>query len=215
MFIIDRLVRFYKKNGAVLFCKHTAVKIWKIIFIKPDVIYFAELSDAITPQCCLPEVHTVVERDAVNPLSAQEMEQLGGYIGSKILVHQIRQRFSLGATLWLLKRGDTCMGMIWTLVGKTIEPYYYFIGQRDVHFFNNEIFEPYRGKGFNPPLIEYVLFQMKARGFIRACIETNQRNIAEQRSLSKTRFRPVGKALKYNLGKRNITLWSSVASVDK
>lgn len=210
MFLPKRIVRFYKKNGIKKLCKRAIVKAWQKVFIKPDVIYFADLAHPSAPKCKLRNSCHIVERDALNPITSQEMNDLGGYIDPKILMHQTQKRYSLGAKVWLLKKEDLCIGMVWTIVGRTIEPFYYIIGNKDVHFFNNEIFEPYRGKGFNPPLIEYVLFQMKSAGYVRAYIETDQRNIPEQRSLSKTSFELVGKAIKLNFGKRIITLWSTL-----
>jgi len=188
-------------------CKQVAVKLWQSVFVKPDVIYFADLAHLTTPKCHLIDSYQVVERGSTNPITSQEIDDLAGYIEPNMLRHQIEQRFALNAEVWLLKKENTCLGMVWTLAGKTVEPFYYLVGSQDVHFFNNEIFESYRGRGFNPPLIEYVLFQMKVRGLVRAYIETNQRNIAEQRSLSKTSFCQVGKAIKLNVGKKNITLW--------
>jgi GNAT superfamily N-acetyltransferase len=209
VFIVDRIIRFYKKNGLTLLCRQAAVKLWQKVFIKPDVIYFADIAELSTPKCQLMDFCQIVERDAANPINAGEMDALADYIEPHMLRHQVEQRFQVGAKLWLLKKENACIGMVWTLVGRTVEPFYYLIDSQDVHFFNNEIFKPYRGKGFNPPLIEYVLFQMKNKGLVRAYIETNQRNIAEQRSLSKTSFCPVGKAIKLNLGKKNITVWSN------
>ena len=174
------------------------------------MIYFVNLFQLATTNNNLLGSCNVLKRDLLNPVSSEEMEELMNYLEPKILKFQIKERFELGAKLWLLKKNNSCLGMIWTIAGRTIEPFYYLIDSQDVHLFNNEIFIPYRGQGFNPILIEYVLFEMKLEGYVRAFIETNSRNIAEQRSLRKTAFVPVGKAIKLSVGKNNITVWRAL-----
>lgn len=188
-------------------CNRLAVKCWQKIFIKPDVIYFCDLPSLARFTYELPESCRVLERSQMDSITDKEMTALCEYIDPKMLRYQLRERFLLGATVWLLKKEENCIGMVWTITGKTVEPFYYLIGKNDIHFFNNEIFQPYRGQGFNPGLIEHVLFEMKKRNGIRAYIETNQRNVPEQRSLSKTSFQVLGKAIKLNLGNKCFTLW--------
>jgi hypothetical protein len=205
--LLSRAIHVYRKYGVIALCKKCGVKLWRKIFILPDIIYYTDLSQLSRPTREVLPSYSVHERGALRLPSPEEMEGLGAYINPDVLKKQIQERFSQGAKLWLLKKDDACMGMVWTIVKTTIEPFYYLIGNQDVHFFNNEIFEPYRGQGLNPTLIEYVLFQMKQAGYVRAYIETSQRNIAEQVSLKKTSFQSVGKAIKNNLGKYSITLW--------
>lgn len=180
-----------------------------LVFSKPDFIYFADLPLLEFPRAQLQEACYVVERRDEGSMLPSELEALNSYIGSQLIFFQLKERFSKGASLWLLKTKDDCIGMVWTIVGATIEPYYYFIGRRDVHFFNNEVFMPYRGKGFNPGLIEHILFSLKERGALRAYLETNQRNIKEQRSLQKTSFQKMGLAKKKNYMGKHHTIWTT------
>jgi hypothetical protein len=208
VYLIDRIKRYYQANGIKNLCRQIGVKTWQKICVTFDMIYFADLAGLSSPKCRLKDACSVVQRDSTNPLTEQEIEDLCHYITPKMFKQQVRERFSLDAKMWLLKENHACIGMVWTIVGKTVEPFYYIMGKKDVHFFNNEIFVPYRGQGFNPPLIEYVLYHMKDAGHFRAYIETSQRNAAERRSLSKTSFELTGRAIKLNLGKKNITLWT-------
>lgn len=207
MFLAARVKRFYRDNGLLPLMKHAAVKLSHKVIVRPDVIYFADLPGLELPKCDLAGQYQIVERGAANALIPRELEQLGTHIEHKTLEYQIANRFKLGASLWLLKQDTTCLAMIWTVVGTSVEPFYYFIGAKDVHFFNNEVFKPHRGKGLNPQLIEHVLFQMRERGLVRAYIETSQSNVAEQRSLSKTSFGVVGTAAKLCIGRTRCTIW--------
>jgi GNAT superfamily N-acetyltransferase len=208
-FIGYRIRRFYGKYGFSKSIGKFFTTLRDLVIDKPDFIYFADLPLLKSPQTQLREACYVVERRDEGSLLSSELEALNGYIGSRLISFRLKERFSKGASLWLLKTKDECIGMVWTIVGATIEPYYYFIGRHDVHFFNNEVFIPYRGKGFNPGLIEHILFSLKERGALRAYLETNQRNIKEQRSIQKTSFQKMGLAKKKKyMGKRH-TIWTT------
>ncbi|MFC1761589.1 hypothetical protein ACFL6U_05855 [Planctomycetota bacterium] len=204
---IQKLIRAYRKYGIKGLCGRFWVKIWHTVYSKPDVIYFSDLQTLETPSTQAQEPFRVVERTSMEALQTGELEAIDEYIGPEIAMRMFEERFSKQSSLWLLKKENDCVGMIWTIVGTTIEPFYYHIGRRDVHFYNNEIFLPFRGRGYNTGLIESVLWAMKERGLVRAYIETNLRNSKELRSLEKTDFEKMGLAAKLNVGKRNITQW--------
>jgi hypothetical protein len=208
LFLLNRLTRLYKTYGFGELIKRVLIRIWHSIYTKPDVIYFADLP-LLSSEVRLKEMCRVVERRSCDSMEHCELDSLCNYIGRSIAMYQLKERFSKGASIWLLKKGDECLGMVWTIMGDTIEPFYYFMGKKDVHFFNNEIFITYRGQGFNSGLIEYVLIIMKERGCVRAYIETNKRNVREQRSLKKTSFRIVGLAKKTNWFGKHLTVWGN------
>jgi len=205
-FLLERMVRFFKTHGFGGGIKRVFIKIWHCICAKPDVIYFADLP-LLSPKVQLAEMCQVVERRSYDSMENCELDALCNYMGRSITMYQLKERFSKGAIIWLLKKGDDCLGMVWTITGNTIEPFYYFMGKEDVHFFNNEIFSPYRGQGFNHGLIEYVILALKERRYIRAYIETNKRNVREQRSLKRTSFQVVGLAKKMKWFGKHLTVW--------
>jgi len=81
------------------------------------------------------------------------------------LAHQsMKERFGLGASLWLIKSRDKLAGYGWTLRGGTVEPHYFPLGQDDVHLFDFHVFPHYRGQGMNPFLVIHILRSLAAEG---------------------------------------------------
>lgn len=205
----EKAVLYYRKNGFWQSVKQLGKKVKESVFAEPDVIYFADLvhlKQAVPPG---QDGIRVVERRTANEITAEEREALYAQIGRKLIEPQMKERFDKGVSAWFVYRENQFAGMVWTLVGDTMEPFYYFIAPEDVHVFNNVIFPEYRGKGINPVLIETVLQALGQRGFVRAYIETSVRNLAEQRSLSRTSFRPMGIADKKKKRGRQVTRWST------
>ena len=204
-----KLARYIRTYGLGKSVQRIMEISWLKLFDKPDVIYYADLSSFQMPISNLPKHVTIVERQSSEAMTEEEKAELDTQIGHQLIAPQLKERFDQGASVWFIQVNEKTAGMVWTLVGQTIEPFYYFMTSGDVHFFNNVVFPGYRGKGLNPYLINSVLQEMKEKKLIRAYIETNLRNVREQRSLMKTGFIPLGIAKKKARGDRQITSWQT------
>jgi ribosomal protein S18 acetylase RimI-like enzyme len=205
----EKAILYYRKNGFWSSLKQLFVKIHKAMFPEPDIIYYADLVGLPAKESAGPDAIRIVERKTAAEITAEEREVLFDQIGKKLIEPQLTERFARGASAWFVYWKEQFAGMVWTLAGDTMEPFYYFIPPQDVHVFNNVIFPAYRGKGINPVLIETVLARLSERGYVRAYIETLVSNLAERKSLARTRFRPMGIARKKKYGDRQITCWST------
>lgn len=156
----------------------------------------------------MPQNFAVECRKNFGEILKDEIETLIHYGGERIIRYELKNRFGKGAYLWLMKVDRKAVGMVWTIRQKTLKPYYWPLTPNDVHLFDNEVFRDYRGQGINPFLINYVVFELKQKGFVRAFIETNEINKPEIRSLSKTFFAELGRAKRLHLPGQNITIWS-------
>ena len=90
--------------------------------------------------------------------------------------------------LWLVKVSGVLAGYIWTIRGATINPDVRTLTHDEVSFFDNMIFENFRGRGINPILINYVLSEMQKQKCVRAFIGTKVTNVSEIKSLEKNGF---------------------------
>ncbi len=205
----EKAIRYYRRNGFWKSARQLFKKIKENMMPEPDVIYYADLAGLKANSSIGQDAIRIVERKAAAEITVEERDVLYDQIGRKLIEPQLAERFERGASAWFVYWKEQFAGMVWTLAGDTMEPFYYFIPPQDVHVFNNVIFPEYRGKGINPVLIETVLVRLSERGFVRAYIETLVSNLAEQKSLARTRFRPMGTARKKKRGSHQITCWST------
>jgi len=99
-------------------------------------------------------------------------------------------------------------GMIWTELGGTAGPSCVPLSQSDLHLYDNCVFESFRGKGLNPVLLEFVLAMLKGRGYGRAYITTNWRNLPQRRSIDKTSLKALGVASSRRFLGRTVVVWN-------
>ena len=127
----------------------------------------------------------------------------------KLVQQNMKERFDLGASLWLIKSEGKLAGYGWTLSGSTVEPHYFPLGQDDIHLFDFHVFPQYRGRGINPLLVAHILSSLATEGMGRAFIETAEWNQSQLSSLlRKTPFRRLGVAKKWNIFDHIIVSWA-------
>jgi ribosomal protein S18 acetylase RimI-like enzyme len=205
---LNRFLRYYKAHGLFKTFRRALKKLWLEIFRKPEIIYYEDLAELKTDDCRLAQNMLITTCNNIDEIPHEDMTCLCSYYGKKIIEHQMRERFAIEAKLWLLKIDEEVAGMVWSLKGKTFAPYFFLLGSNDVHLFNDEIFEGYRGRGLNTILIEKVLRELKTAGISRVFIDTNLRNKAEIKSLKKTSFKQLGLARKTHFAGWDLTIWS-------
>ena len=104
----------------------------------------------------------------------------------------IRDQFDQGASLWLIKSGDKLAGYGWTMLGRTIAPYYFLLGENDVQLFDFYVFPKFRGRAMHWLLTVYILQMLAAEGAARAFADTGEWNQAQLSSFAMTPFRRLG-----------------------
>ena len=142
-------------------------------------------------------------------LSPQDLQEITSFWNPKLARRNIKERFELGASLWLIKLEDQLAGYGWTLQGRTVEPHYFRLGPDDVHLFDFHVFPQYRGRGVNPSLVSYILRSLAAESHGRAFIEAAEWNQAQLASLRRTPFRRLGSARKFTLFRHTMVFWGS------
>lgn len=128
--------------------------------------------------------------------------------GDPIMIKsEIEERFAKGASLWLFKVQGRVAGFGWTVVGHTMEPYFFPLAPYDVHFFDFFVLPEYRGNRINPTLINGILEQRVLLGKGRAYIECWEWNQPQLASLKRTPFQKLAVATKRTLFGRTMVSW--------
>lgn len=179
------------------------------------VLFYCDLSKqrALTPE--LPASLKTERHRNQTDLSPQDFAQITSFWNPRLACRNIKQRFELGASLWLIKVEDKLAGFGWTLQGRTVEPHYFSLGSEDIHLFDFQVFPQYRGRGVNPQLVSYILRSVAAECHGRAFIEAAEWNQAQLASLRRTSFRRLGSARKLTVLGRTIVCWARDPAADQ
>jgi hypothetical protein len=203
-----RAKRYYQKRGLIKTLRHTIFVGLRNCFQKEFILFTAELPQLEGREIVVPQGAVIVCREKECEISEPEYEVLLANGGKSIVAKQIKERFGKGAQIWLLKQESYLVGFVWSIGEKPVKPYFFPLTASDVHLFDNEIFSDYKGKGNNPFLIDYVLGELRKKGFLRAYIETQTWNKAEIKSLAKTAFQQLAVARKFSFFGKKIAVWS-------
>lgn len=208
--VSDRFIRFaryYKSKGPAETFRHSREVLKRSLFDTKYVLFSTDLGTIDPGSVGQTRRIDVVCRKTLGDFTERELQEIYRVRDQRIATRHFEERYAAGAWLWLARYDDAPAGFVWTMVGHSIEHYFMPLGARDVHFFDNEIFARYRGRGINPELINHVLSALKSWGLGRAFIETRGWNKSELKSLARTHFRQIAVARKYHLLGRNLTLW--------
>jgi RimJ/RimL family protein N-acetyltransferase len=127
----------------------------------------------------------------------------------------IEERFSAGATLWLIRKKGHLAGYQWTIPKDPINPTYVPHTETDVHNIAGEVFKPFRDDGVYQESIKKMLFSLKAKGYKRFFSEAYLWNKKAIRAQSKTGLRRIGTARRFDLFGRNVVVWSDMINSRK
>ena len=191
---------YYKYEGFFYTFKHAVRKVTHAIFGnliyygEKYVLFYADLKSAGVRKTVLPEGVSIERYRCRKDISYQDWETFCSHFRESYLQSTMKERFDKGASLWIVKVGGLLAGYIWSTKGATVNPYFGLLRPDEVNFFDNMIFEKFRGRGINPLLVNFVLYENKKHNCVRAFIETLTTNTAEIRSLAKTNFRRYGLA---------------------
>jgi len=209
-FLLTRFIRYYRRRGVGSTIRRAFEKTGELLSQKPEILLFVDLVTRGRKRCILPDNFTIDCLGSKEEISRQDLNALFEHVGEKIVSYHMKERFRKGACLWLVKVDGSPAGYIWSVNGRTIRPHYFPLADKDVHLFDNFIFEELRGRRINPVLVNFVLGELQSKGLVRAFIETNVTNAREIRSLAKTDFQKFGLGRKYHIGERSLVIWSKV-----
>ncbi len=89
------------------------------------VLFYCDLSTLSSPTADLPSSLKVERHTNQTDLSPQDLQEITSFWNPEQARRNIKERFELGASLWLIKSEDHLAGYGWTLQGRTVEPHYF------------------------------------------------------------------------------------------
>lgn len=204
----SRFTEYCRRHGLGATLRRIGVAAKRAIFAGRMVVFYCDLNDRQLPPVNIPRTLKVERLRTPAELSAEYLQAMTSFWNPKQANRNIRERFEKGASLWLVVSEDQLAGYGWTIEGKTIEPYYFPLGPKDLHLFDFHVFPEFRGRGFNPLLVDCILRDLATDQGGRAYIEAAEWNEAQLASLRKTLFRLLGFAKMYKIFGKVLTGWA-------
>jgi len=205
---VSRITDYFKRNGLLATVRRVGLAAQRALFASRSVLFYCDLSTLKPPTAGLPSLLKVVRHASQSEISPADLQEITSFWNPDQARRNLKQRFELGASLWLIKLEDHLTGYGWTLRGRTVEPHYIRLAPEDIHLFDFHVFPQYRGRGLNPFLVNRILRDLAAETSGRAFIEAAEWNQAQLSSLKKTPFRFLGSARKLTILGRTIVWWA-------
>ncbi len=191
---ITRIAGYYRRHGLKDTINRAVVAFRRALFSNRMVVFYCDLTKLKASTVNIPASLRIERLTRYAELAPADLQAMTSFWNPKQALKNIQQRFEKGASLWLVKAGDTLAGYGWTIQGRTIEPYYFPLCPADVHLFDFHIFPQYRGHGINPYLVTHILKELSSQSLTRAFIDVAEWNHSQLSSLKKTPFTRLGQA---------------------
>lgn len=205
--LLSRLAEYHNRHGFRATAHRANVALIRALFSHRQILFYCDLNLHSLPQEPLQSSLRVDQKKSYAELSAEVVHEMLNFWNPTLAQRNMKERFSRGASLWLIHFEGRLAGYGWTLRGGTIEPYYLPLGSGDVHLFDFLVFPEYRGKGLNPSLLIQILRNLGADSAGRAFIEAAEWNRPQLSSLRKTPFRRLGSGTKLTVLGRTFVRW--------
>jgi len=206
---ISRFTDYFKRNGLRATVRRLGVATRRSLFSSRSVLFYCDLSALRPPTADLPSFLKVQRHTNQTDLNPQDLQEITSFWNPDQARRNIKERFELGTSLWLIKFEDNLAGYGWTLQGRTVEPHYFPLGPEDVQFLDFHVFPKYRGRAMDWFLMTHILHTLAAEGRARAFGEAAEWNKASLSSFAMTPFRRLGWARKFTIFRHTLVHWGA------
>jgi hypothetical protein len=204
---ISRFTDYLKRNGFGATVRRVGLAARRALFFNRMVLFYCDLSMLGSPTADMPSSLRVERHTSQTNLSPQDLQEITSFWNPDLARRNVKERFELGASLWLIKVDDNLSGYGWTLQGRTVEPHYFPLAPDDVQFLDFHVFPKYRGRAMDWFLMTHILHRLAAEGRARAFGEAAEWNQASLSSFAMTPFRRLASARKFTVFSRAIVCW--------
>ena len=203
-----RILSYYNRHGFRRLLKQTAVVLWRIVFQNRRVLYSCDLRTV--SKTTLDGDLRVERKEKFEDIDERDWNLIATALDVERAQRSCRKHFKAGASMWVIRAGESLAGYGWTLTGGSLDPHFYPLGKDDVHLFDFLILPQCRGRHINSFLVNSILSQLAAESKARAYIETWEWNRPMLRSLRRTSFQQVALARKVTLLGHTFVEWTRV-----
>jgi hypothetical protein len=207
---INRVREYFKRHGFAETVQRAGVAASRALFANRMVVYCCDLTIMPVKPVNIPESMSIERVGKEGELGAKDREAITSFWNPDLAQRNVQERFQKGASLWLIRSGETLAGYGWTIQGQPISPYYFPILPGDVQFFDFLVFPKFRGRAIQWLLTAHILKALKDEGASRAFADTHEWNQAQLASFKMTAFRPIGMARTVTLFGRSFGGWSEI-----
>jgi hypothetical protein len=209
-----KALQYIKEHGL----SATLLKIIQVVyrnnFPYVQMIYAAEPSFEPCASAKMPCTLGIYRYSQIADIPTQDLESIANIEGHHKFMEKCVQPFlSEGANLWLVKcEGKVAAYRFSTMGCENAAKHFPFfpMGANEALLFSGETFSNHRGKGISPIMSDYMVGQLLSEGASRAYVACGIWNIANRRSLAKTRFKLIGAARILNIFGHRITIWTDI-----
>ncbi len=161
----------------------------KLVVFSCDLQALAESSTSVPP---LPEHLHITRLTRFEDIQDRDWQKIVSDRTPQVCRKTFVKRFNQSSTLWLVHNNGNPAGYGWTIVGRTVESFYFPLREGDVHFFDFMVFPEHRGHRINPNLVNFMLVELSRENKKRAFIDVAEWNAAQLLSLGRTFFQRLG-----------------------
>lgn len=205
---LSRLNSYYARHGFVGTIRRAALGATRALFSGRSVLFYCDLVTQVAPPADLPSFLKVERKRSSTELGPEDLQGMTSVWHPKLAERNMKERFDLGASLWLIKSHDKLAGYGWTLQGGTVEPHYFPLGPDDVQFLDFHVFPKHRGRAIDWFLVTQILHTLAGEGLARAFGEAGEWNRVSISSFKMTPFRRLGVAKKWTVFGLTIVCWN-------
>lgn len=205
---LGRVTDFYGRHGFVSTVRRLTIGVRRTLFSNRMAIFSCDLLSPLISMVDLPASVRVERIASLSELISGDLQCMTSFWNPALANKNICERFEKHSSLWLIRVRGNLVGYGWTLRGTTIEPYFFAMAPTDIHLFDFHVFPEFRGNGFNPLLVNFILGNLAREGNGRALIEAAEWNTAQLSSLRKTPFRQIAWAKKSAISHRPTIQWT-------
>ncbi len=212
---VSRFTDYFRRHGLWSTLRRAGLAVRRSLFSSRSVLFYCDLAGQISPPADLPGFLKVERKRSVAEIDPQDLVEMTSFWNPKLAHRNINERFTQGASLWLIRCHNKLAGYGWTLQGRTIEPHYFPLGPDDVQFLDFHVLPKYRGRAIDWFLMTQILDRLAADGLARAFGEAAEWNRASLASFGVTPFRRLGLARKVTVFGWTVVWWAEGESVRK
>jgi hypothetical protein len=212
---ISRFASYYSSHGLGATIHRAVLAVRRGLFSNRMVVFYCDLAKHTPPPADLPGSLKIERLKGYPELSSLDLHEIIHVWNPKLAHRNVRERFSEGASLWLIRSGGNLAGYAWTLHGHTMVPYYLPLSEDDVHLFDFYVFPKYRGRAIIHFLVSYILLQLADDGAARVFGEVAEWNQASLSSYTTTPFRRLGWARMVRILGRTVVCWDENSTVSE
>jgi len=204
---ISRLAAYYKLHGFAATIRRAALAMKRSLSSTRMIVFCCDLTKQTTPTN-IPISLNVERLSNYTGLSPQDLHEMTSFWNPNQARRNIRERFEKGASLWLIKLGDSLAGYSWTIRGRTIAQYYFPMAQDDVQLFDFYVFPKFRGRAILWFLIMFILRSLRDEGASRVFGDVAEWNQASLSFYKTIPFRRLGAARSLTIFGHTFIFWS-------